>query len=323
MANAASTEMEVRRLIGEVVSAPHRIAKFSLPDVDMVIRVARRARLLGRLAHRLIEADLLNALPQVAVDQLQGALAMADARKRLALWELDRIALATRNHSAPLVLMKGCTYVVLELPNAPGRTFADVDLLTAEEQLKDVETVLNDEGWETQVLSPYDQNYYRSWSHELPPLVHHEREVEVDLHHNVLPPTSRLSPSSEKLLERSVPLSDSRYHVLNDRDIVLHAMAHLMFGSDLEDKIRDLVDIHDLLIHFAERDETFWRSLIERAEELDLKRPAFYSLRYCQLLLHTPVPDFVVDSSMTWAPAEASGIADGRSSSTSTVPPAP
>lgn len=297
-----SAQEEVRRLIDVVVQTPHKLPELPVAQMDMTLRIARRSRLLGRLASHLETAQLTDRVPEVLADQLRSSLVMADARKRLALWELDRIAWAVNRSDLPLIMLKGCAYAVLDLPNARGRVFADVDLLMAEEELNNVEAILNATGWETQPLSPYDQNYYRNWTHELPPLVHCEREVEIDLHHNLVPRTARLKPHAEKFLERARPLRESRYCVLCDEDIVLHAMVHLMFSSDLADQMRDLVDIHDLLGHFAKCNASFWEGFVSRTEELAFTRPAFYSLRYCSRLLKTPVPDHVLNASRRWAP---------------------
>lgn len=295
--------MQVRRLLNMVALDPESIASLSISDLDLALRLARRVRLLGRLGAGLESAELLDTLPATAVDQLRSGIAMAEVRSRLALWELNRISLAMRsNPSAPLVVLKGCTYLLLDLPNAAGRIFADVDLMTTENDLERVESLLNDHGWISGELTPYDQNYYRKWTHELPPITHEEREVEIDLHHNIMPRTARLNPSSEKLLERSQPVPGSPYRVLSDEDIVLHAMVHLMFDSDLADKLRDLVDIHDLLTYFSNRDKTFWDKIVERSVDLDLARPLYYSIRYAHMLLDTQVPDQILDKTSNWAP---------------------
>lgn len=300
---ASPEQTEVRRLLDIAIRTPESVPALPPRELDMLLRVARRAGVLGRLAARLDDSGDLAKLPAAAADQLTGRLVMAESRVRLANWELDRIAWAMADDTeTPLVLMKGCTYVLLGLPNAPGRVFADVDLLTVEDRLEYVEATLNRAGWLSQPLKPYDQNYYRKWTHELPPLTHPEREVEIDLHHNVLPRTARLKPDGVRLLERSRALSGTRYRVLSEEDIVLHAMTHLMFDSDLADKLRDLVDVADLLDHFSAASDGFWDILIERATELDLERPAFYSLRYCQRFLGTELPGPVLDALARWSP---------------------
>ncbi len=293
----------VRRLLDMVLRKPDTVAGMTVADLDLTLRVARRVRLLGRLAVDLQAASLFQSLPQVAKDQLLSAVALADSRTRLARWELDRIAWALSNHpgTSPIV-MKGCAYMLLEMPNSRGRIFADVDLMLPEAELNDIEAHLNRCGWQSGNLSPYDQNYYRNWTHELPPLVHVEREVEIDLHHNILPRTARLKPMSAALLQAARSLPDSCYRVLADEDIVLHAMTHLLFGDDLVDKLRELVDIDDLLRHFSEKDDRFWQRLEGRAEKLDLRRPAYYALRYAQQLLDCPVADSMIEATKGWGP---------------------
>ena len=68
--------------------------------------------------------------------------------------------------------------------------------------------------WVSAPISPYDDRYYRTWAHELPPLRHRERGVELDLHHNLLMATARSRPSAELLLADAVPVPGSRFHVL-------------------------------------------------------------------------------------------------------------
>jgi hypothetical protein len=300
--NSAVHAANVRRLLSIVIRQPERVPALPAGELDLSLRLARRARVLGRLANALEVAGLLDALPPVAEDQLRSSLVMADARARMARWELDRIAWALGEDTTPLVAMKGCAYLLMDLPLARGRIFADVDLMTDEERLETLEAALGARGWKTAELTPYDENYYRKWTHELPPLTHAEREMEVDLHHNVLPRTARLKPDGRKLMERSRPLPDSRYRVLADEDIVLHAMTHLMFADDLADKLRELVDIADLVDFFASRDERFWERFVDRAPELDLTRPAWYALRHVRRLLDADVPEAVMQEQASWAP---------------------
>ena len=43
---------------------------------------------------------------------------------------------------------------------------------------------------------PYDDAYYRRWMHELPPLIHRERDRMIDVHHTILPLTARITPDA-------------------------------------------------------------------------------------------------------------------------------
>lgn len=183
-----------------------------------------------------------------------------------------------------------------------GRLFADVDLLAPEAALGHVEARLVECGWHSAPLTPYDEHYYRLWTHELPPLTHPEREIELDLHHNVIMRTARLQPDARLLLEAARPVAGSRYQVLAPIDMVLHAMTHLLYGGEMDDGLRDLVDLDDLLRHFARTEPRFWEGFWPRARQLDLERPAFYGLRYAARLLGTPVPEALLRESQSGAP---------------------
>jgi len=71
----------------------------------------------------------------------------------------------------------------------------------------------------------------------------------------------------------------------------------------MADALRELVDIDDLLRHFAANEPRFWEQFWQRAEALDLARPAYYGLRYAKELQGTPVPEFLVEASKAGAPS--------------------
>jgi hypothetical protein len=293
----------VRRLLTTLLRSPEVVVRLPVRDLDLALRLARRVRLLGRLAERLHRLDLIAALPATAREQLESALVVVDGRARGALWELDRLVRALHSHrKMRLVALKGSAYLLAALPNAPGRVFADVDLLFNEADLAEAERALVSHGWRGTNITPYDQHYYRAWTHEIPPLVHEEREVEADLHHNIVPRMGRLKPSGARLLAGAREIPGTAFERLADPDLVLHAMTHLMFDSDMADALRDLVDVDDLVRHFASADARFWDALWARTEELDLARPAFYALRYAHTFLGTPVPEPVLRLSWRGAP---------------------
>lgn len=274
-------------------------------EVDLTLRLLRRSRLLARIACQVRDQGALDAQPPVVRDQLVGAMVAASARARLAMWELDRVGWALGNdNTVPVVVLKGGAYALLGLPNAAGRSFADIDLLVPEARLPYLEARLKSLGWQFSEISDYDERYYRQWAHELPPLKHVEREVEVDLHHNLLMRTARLKPSAALLLEAVREVPGSRFKVLAPVDMVLHAMVHLFYGGEMDGSLRELVDIDDLLRHFGATEPGFWEQFWPRAEELDLARPAFYGLRYARFTQGTPVPEAVVAASQAGAPTE-------------------
>lgn len=305
--------MSTERYIGAVTAPDVLLAALQDPRVlstmprertDLTLRLARRARLLGRLAWQLRQAGALATQPQVVFDQLQSALATSEARARSARWELNRIAWALDDlRDVPVVAMKGCAYLLAGTPNANGRLFSDVDLLVPAADLSKVESRLRERGWVSKDLTPYDELYYRRWTHELPPMTHVEREVEVDLHHSILMRTARLKPAPELLFEAALQVPGSRYRVLAPVDMVLNSIVHLFYGGEMDDALRELVDIDDLLRHFSAQEPEFWEQFWPRTQALGLGRPAFYALRYSTQLLGTLVPKTVLTASLVDAPA--------------------
>lgn len=294
----------------EAMLAPLRDARVLLaasPDELMsVVNSLRRSRLLGRLAAAAEQSAVIECLPRVVADQLRSARVAAAARARAALWELDRVAYALRAQPGiPLVALKGAGYLLSNLPGVAGRSLADVDLLVPEDDLATVESTLRSSGWVSAELTRYDERYYRRWTHELPPLTHVERSLEVDVHRGILMPTARLRPAPELLLAAARSVPRSRFRVLAPADRVLHAMAHLFYGSEMDGALRELLDIDDQLRHFSAEEPGFWDGFWPRATALGLGLPAYYGLRYSSRLLGTPVPTAVLDASRDAAPSAA------------------
>lgn len=289
----ATLNERISRMLA-VLREPASLLRTSGPDLDLTLRQLRRARLLGLVAYRLGETQLAQ-LPARVADQLISARNMVEARVRLVRWELRQLARALEpSRERPVVVLKGGAYLLLGVPHATARLLTDVDLLVPEGQLRAVETRLRDCGWESATLEPYDERYYRDWTHEIPPLQHVERELEVDVHHNILMRTARLRPDAAKLLAHAHPTGADGFTVFAPVDMVLHAMTHLFYSSELDDALRELVDIDLLIRHFSAREPGFWESFVPRARELDLLRPAVYALRYARRWLETPVPEPVL-----------------------------
>ncbi len=280
---------------------PAHAAGLGVEAWDLLLRVAWHARLLGRLAVVMDEMGLTSQLPAKVLDHFAAARVFVSQRQRAARWEINRVLAALGDSEVPLVLLKGSAYILAELPPARGRLLSDVDLLVPAASLDSVEQTLLGSGWESVKLEEYDQRYYRTWMHELPPLRHPERGLEVDIHHTISPLTSRLNPDPEKLFQDSIPLADGRLRVLQPVDMVLHSAVHLFYDGEFINGLRDLVDLADLFGHFGAR-AMFWDELVQRAREQDLQRPLFYAMRYTQRLLGADIPATAMTDIGTGAP---------------------
>lgn len=303
--------MADKTLLIQVLRAGELAARLTPAQWDALIRQARHANLLGRIAENVFAQGMEASIPAAACAHLVAEKTLVAAQRASIHREVSLIEKALHELEMPVILLKGAAYLEADLPAASGRTFSDIDLLVPPERLREVESSLLLAGWQTTHLDPYDQRYYREWMHELPPMQHMRRQSVLDVHHTILPLTARLRPDANLLRQgaRHLPQRE-RMHVLSPVDMVLHSMTHLFHNEEFSHSLRDLSDLDCLLRHFAQTPD-FWSSLQQRATQLTLTRPLFYGLRYTHAILGTPVPDETLAASAAGAPPLwASGLMD-------------
>ncbi len=234
-------------LLAELLGTPDKAAALPPAQWNGVIAAARAERLLGTLAHRLAG----QALPDRVGTILADAVLDTDRERRQALWEADRAQAALAPLGIPVILLKGTAYAAADLKAGQGRMIGDLDILVPRDRLEDAEAGLLDAGWEWVKPDPYDDLYYRRWMHELPPLIHRDRDRMIDVHHTILPLTARLLPDAAALIADSEAVADD-LRILSVEDRICHAVAHMFADGDLAGGLRNLWDIHSLLDHIAD-----------------------------------------------------------------------
>lgn len=289
----------------EVLRSPLLAISLSVQQWDLLISQARRTNLLARLALLFENAGILHEVPAAPRMHLESALLMSQRQDRAMRWELDCIREALIRVPQPIVLLKGAAYLAAGLQNAAGRMFGDVDILVPKENLAKTEAELKIHGWQDTVSDQYDQNYYRKWMHEIPPLQHNLRRTVIDVHHSILPETARVRVNINCMIDAARPLGKSGLHVLAPADMVLHSAAHLFHEGEFNNALRDLCDLDSLLTEMSHADPVFWQQLIDRAAITGLTRPLYYAIRYTKLVLGTAIPDEMihkVDAFSPWLP---------------------
>lgn len=274
----------------QALRAPELALSWSLTDWDRIVRLARRLRLLSRLAESLTDAGLLNQIPEQVRRHLIGERRLSRWRIQAVVWGLDRIEAALGDAPYPRVLLKGAAYIGQALPIAAGRLPSDLDILVPQSHLADALTRLERAGWSAGEVSEHDRRYYTEWSHEAPPMTHPLHRVELDLHHNILPPVARTHVDANLLLKRLQPSRWPAWQVLDPADQVLHSAAHLFLDSEARDRLRDLVDLDGLLRHFGAV-AAFWDRLAPRAQVLGLSEELALACHFCATWLGTPMPE--------------------------------
>lgn len=247
---------------------------------NALIAVARAEQLAGTLAVRL---DGL-PVPDRVAGLFAAARASADHARTAALWEAKLARRALAPLGVPVVLLKGTAYVATGLMAGQGRTIGDLDILVPRDALDAVEQTLLAAGWEWVKPDPYDDAYYRRWMHELPPLIHAERDRMIDVHHTILPLTARVKPDAAAMIADRSELGRG-LAVLSPDDMICHAAAHMLADGDLAGGLRNLWDIRCLVEEFGAA------GLRERARRHGLGQAVARALHLAHRLYALPLPE--------------------------------
>lgn len=275
--------MKDARPLATALADPVSVLSFTPDDWTNLLSIARAERLDGSLAYRL--ADL--PLPEAVARALEDARAQAAFDRNQALWEVEMARRALSPIGIEPILLKGSAFACAGLPAGLGRLIGDLDILVPRDRLDTVEAALIRAGFEWVKDNDYDQGYYRRWMHELPPLIHRDRESMIDVHHTILPLTARRTPDATALIEASVEIGPG-LRILNAPDMIVHAVTHLLADGDLAGGLRNLWDIDRLLRLFGSI-PGFWDELGERATLHQMREPLGLALRLANRIFATPV----------------------------------
>lgn len=268
----------------KIIKSPSKLNTLSPPEWEQLIRFARNAKMLGTLSVWLEQHKNHANTPQPVIDLLQGHAIKVQQIHKSVLWELSELEAIFADTDFPIIILKGGAYLKANRPWHQGRQLSDLDLLVPKPHLAEVEARIKYYGWIAgSDLSEYDERYYREWSHELPPYINPKRGLELDLHHNLIAPTSRIKLDIDKMFERSVKLPNSRFSILCDEDMFIHSAVHLLFNDELRGGIRDIVDMKSIAEFAIEQSysgdaATFWQRLANRSNELKVTRPVYYAI---------------------------------------------
>ncbi len=245
---------------------PASVAALSPAQWSELLSIARAEALAGTLAHRVQGQPMPDAVASMLADHR----ASAAQAQRAALWEAEMCRRALAPLGIKTIALKGAAYAAAGLKAAQGRQIGDLDILVPKDRLADAEKALLGAGWEWVKQDAYDDAYYRQWMHELPPLIHKDRDRMIDVHHTVLPLTARITPDADAMIADAVPLMEpsnpasaelveaqaisltrpstssglTEYlFILSPEDRMCHSVAHMFADGDMQGGLRNLWDI--------------------------------------------------------------------------------
>lgn len=287
-------------LLQQVLLDPGYVLQLNNDQYHKLVSEGRSSRLLASLAHELRSAGFSGEIPTAVDRHLLSALRVHEKQKRDLVYECEKVRLALQAIGEKLVLLKGAAYLMAELPAGHGRLITDIDIIVPHDRINAVEAALIASGWKQGQMDPYDDRYYRKWGHEIPPLTNTKRETTLDVHHNILPPTSGPNVDSNLLFQQLIEIKPGIF-TLSRQDMVIHSATHLFHEGEFHHGLRDVWDLDRMLRDFPTRDPEFWERLVSRARALQLLDSLFLGLVYTQRVFRTPVPQEVMKDASNWS----------------------
>ena len=277
-----------RRLIA-LLRNPRALSGVSPVEWNALVPVLRRERLLAHLGAVAKAASVFGGLPGTLQDLCESALIRVKHTRRSCLYIAEELTRRLSHQDISVVLLKGAAYAAADHPFARGRMFSDLDILVRRKDLEKVESVLVQDGWALDPMDVADERYYREWMHELPPFKHPSVAFELDIHHNLTPPVSRIQLDMASFWQNALTAEKTGLVVLSPPHQLIHSATHLFFNDELRGGLRELLDI-DGLCRMNAGVPDFWRTAIATATtQPALTRTLFYALDTAQRLLDTPV----------------------------------
>lgn len=270
---------------------PKKALNLTPQQWQVFIWVARKELMLARFQYLFETAGIFSQLPDYAQHHLTNAKIIAEKQDSQVFYEAHQLLNCVGFESQYKVFLKGAGYTLSGQSAGAGRVYSDIDLLVEKNALAEAEQALSLNGWTSEPLTDYDTQYYRQWTHEIPPLRHPTRGTLLDLHHNILPPISGRAPKISVLLNEVIT-TERGFQVLSPPAMCLHSMIHLFFNEEINHGFRDLADL-DLIIR-QNGSEDFWQALLQLSKQTQFNDILAIAVYFLSEILQTPIPNQVL-----------------------------
>jgi hypothetical protein len=277
----------IPKLLIKLFLQPQFSRELTLSQWQSLLLILRKAQLLARYGLLFQQAEVLDDLPDQVRRHFLNALVLAERQHAQVKYEAEHLVGYLKGKCKFLIFLKGAGYTLSKSPASIGRVFSDIDILVDKASLRQVEQSLAIAGWFPQELDDYDEQYYREWAHEIPPVSHGSRGTVLDIHHNIVPLVSGRSVDVGMLIKNTTALDDG-VTVLCPVAMAMHSIIHLFFNEDFTSSFRDMTDLYMML---NDRDDQFWQQLHILSEELGFSTELNMTLRYLQRLFDMKLSD--------------------------------
>ncbi len=279
----------------DVLVKPEKLLDVPPSALSNIVSEARYFNMLAQLKYLCESRGCWSSLPKKFKAQLSSASLFYENQRRKLDIEAEEITKVLTPLNVQWMYLKGGAYHLNGMVGFSGRMMNDIDILVEESAISRVESAFKDNSWVSAKISNYDEKFYRSWSQEIPPLRHLYRQVELDVHFNILPKTLKETVDGRYLFEQAVSI-DSRPNqkVLKPHAMLIHSAIHLFYESEYHKGLRDLYDIWILIENYSTQ-EGFWDELIDLQSKVGNEESVYLALRYSQMVYDAAIPSEVLE----------------------------
>lgn len=274
-------------LLTRTLADPIRAKKYSSREWGLLLSQARVSKTSLYLLSILEKKGLSSLIPQKVKIYLTNEKYRVEYLKRQVALELKIIDNALAREKIAVTYLKGAAYLIANMENSRFRVFSDIDILVNKGDISATEKALKARGFISQKTDDYDQRYYRQYMHEIPPMQHVSRGTVLDVHHNVLPITSK-NPIDVELLAENTQLGvlGAKCSVFSDEAMYLHAAIHLFHEGEFDKGLRDLCDLATMYDEFSRNNIKFDEKVIYLARNTKQEKSLYFALHYIALILN-------------------------------------
>ena len=213
------------------------------------------------------------------------------AGRNVLLWqELCAILNECHQHEIAVIVLKGAALLSTVYPNKALRQMADLDLLLPEAAIGTVVNVLQARGYQAKAQIGTEIPDHFTILHHLPPFIHPESNLCVELHATVAPPNRFYSMDIAELwaAAQPLPITGGSALTLAPEDLLLYTCMHATYRHLFELGARFLCDVDAIVRHYQAVLD--WERLVARAKAWQWHNGVFLGLYLAQQLLATPIP---------------------------------
>ncbi len=275
-----------QKSIIQLYKEPQLATSVSLRQWESLILVMRSEQLLARFGYRFREVGVLATLEKCVQRHFENAITLAEHQHTQIRYEAKKLSSYLKGKTKKLVFLKGGAYVLSNCSASIGRTCGDVDVIVEKSDITAVEKALILAGWCHKDINDYDDQYYRKWAHEIPPLTHGVRGTVLDLHHNLVPIISGRMVDTE-ILFRYTKKHSHGIETLTEPAMFVHSSIHLFFNEDFKYAYRDFFDLY---LMSKGKSSAFWIEVINISKALNFKSEVDKAIRYLSLCFELKLP---------------------------------